>query len=233
MRQFRRLFILLLLAVFLTAGVSLLPAKAEGTLDGVSFVRRSWNGSSVVSENDERDGVTPVPADGAMESGWYYLNSNVTVNGRINLTGDTWLILGDGYKLDVKGIFIPWGKTLTIYGQSGGTGKIYSHPTSGGAAIGGKSGENSGSVVIHGGVIEAYGDTNCAGIGTNDDKKGGKIVIYGGTVTAKGGENGAGIGGGNDGDGGTITIHGGTISTISRDGAGIGGGDDRSEEHNV
>ena len=112
--------------------------------------------------------VTPVPADGKMTSGWYYLNSNVTVNGRVNLTGDTNLILGDGYTLTVDGLYIPAGKTLTIYGQTG-TGTINSDPSSG-AAIGGVSGQDSGNIVIHSGTVIANGGGDCAGIGGVNQK---------------------------------------------------------------
>lgn len=44
-----------------------------------------------------------MPSDGNLVSGWYYLNSNVTKNGRIeSITGNVDLILGDGYSLDVR-----------------------------------------------------------------------------------------------------------------------------------
>lgn len=171
--------------------------------------------------------VTPVPADGKMTSGWYYLNSNVTVNGRVNLTGDTNLILGDGYTLTVDGLYIPAGKTLTIYGQTG-TGTINSDPSSG-AAIGGVSGQDSGNITIYGGTVTAEGSKNGAAIGCGEDGTVGKIEIYGGKVTADNSdyENGAGIGGGEDSDGGTINISGGEILAEyagDGNGAAIGGG---------
>ena len=115
----------------------------------------------------------------------------MTKNGRIeSITGDVNLILGDGCTLNVKGLFVPPGKTLTIYGQSAGTGLLHSE-TGSGAAIGGYAGHDSGSIVIHGGRVEAFGGTNRAGIGTNDGQAGGAIVIYGGNITAKGGDDGA------------------------------------------
>ena len=198
--------------------------------DPIDYIECSWTGTRVDSTRQWKEEVQTVPSDGSMTSGWYYLNSNVSVDGRINLTGDTYLILGDGFTLDVKGIFIPQNSTLTIYAQSNGNtaGKIYSHPDGGGAAIGGKSKSNNGSVEIHGGTIIADGDGHCAGIGTNDGKTGGSITIYGGTVTAKGGSDGAGIGGGRNCDGGTIVIYGGTINANedpNENGAAIGGGD--------
>ena len=163
---------------------------------------------------------------------WYYVGTDITVKSRIYLTGDMNLIIADGYTLDVKGIYIPQGSTLTIYAESDGetAGKIVSHPT-GGAAIGGKSGYDNGNIVIYGGNIEAAGGVNCAGIGSADGRTG-TITIYGGTVTAKGGNGGAAIGGGWYCDGGTITINGGNITAnvptdtdTCENGAGIGGGD--------
>ena len=72
-----------------------------------------------------------------MTDGWYYLNNNVTVDGRVLLTGDTNLILGNGHTLDVKGIFVPQGSTLTIYAQRNDkdAGSIISTPAGGAATM--------------------------------------------------------------------------------------------------
>ena len=204
-------------------------ASADDQLPSVAYLQWEWNETELVPIGVTED-IPAVPADGSMTVGKYFLNRDVSVNGRVELTGDTELILGDGFTLDVKGLYIPAGSTLTIYGQAAGTGKIYSHP-SGGAGIGGYSEHDNGNIVIHGGTIEANGYDNCAGIGTNDGRTGGSITIYGGTVTAKGGKDGAAIGGGRYCDGGTITIYGGDItangptdSDCPENGAGIGGG---------
>ena len=217
--------LVLLLCAIAALGLFAAAALADGA---VPYVERSWNGTQVVS-TDQTHTAEPVPSNGNMTSGWYYLNSNVTKNGRVeSITGDVCLILGDGYTLDVKGLYVPQGSTLTIYAQSDGenAGKIYSHP-SGGAAIGGYSGHDNGNIVIHGGTIETTGYDHCAGIGSNDGKTGGAITIYGGEITATGGSDGAGIGGGRNCSGGTITIYGGDITAHggSENGAGIGGGD--------
>ena len=198
--------------------------------------------NTVIASYVEADGtlhekVIAIPLDNTMtelNAGWYVVNSNVTVNSRINLTGNTNLILGDNCTLDVKGIYIPQGKTLTIYAQSVGesAGRIVSKPTSG-AGIGGISGNDNGNIVICGGIIEATGGENCAAIGGGNGGSGGTITIYGGNITANDPsdtyENGAGIGGGYRGSGGIITINGGTITStkVSRgQGARIGGGCD-------
>ena len=199
--------------------------------DPVSYIDENGKEQSCLAYTELKTGELPSGCSGwdNLPGGWYVVNSNVTVDGRINLTGDTNLILGDGYTLDVKGIYIPQGSMLTIYAQSDGetAGKIVSRPTSG-AAIGGKTGYDNGNIVIYGGIIEATGADHCTGIGSNDGQTGGTITIYGGTVTAKGGADAAAIGGGRNCSGGTITIYGGTITTDSdpcENGAGIGGGD--------
>ena len=210
------------------------------SLGSADFIAGSVTNTVIASYVDAdgtlHENVKAIPLDNTMtelNAGWYVVNSDVTVNSRIDLTGNTNLILGDNCTLDVKGIYIPQGSTLTIYAQSDGVtaGKIVSKPTSG-AGIGGISGNDNGNIVIYGGIIEATGGQNCAAIGGGNGGSGGTIDIYGGVITANGPddsdtcENGAGIGGGDCGAGGTITIYGGTITTYSRDGAGIGGGDE-------
>ena len=195
----------------------------------IRYIERSWSGDQVVSK-ERVHSTTPFPKSKSVPGGWYYLNQNVEVDGLVSLGGDTNLILGDGFTLDVEGLYIPQGSTLTIYAQSDGenAGKIISEPDSG-AAIGATSdGHPGGTIVIHGGNIEAKGHANCAGIGSNaGNGTTSPITIYGGTITAKGGVNGAGIGGGEDCDGGEITIYGGTVTALGgEDGAGIGGGED-------
>ena len=230
-RNIRLLVALLILAVLCLCASA---ASALTVPESADYVERSWNGTQVVSETKTVTAV-PVPSNGNMTSGWYILNSNVTKSGRVeSITGDVHLILGDGCTLDVKGLYVPAGTTLTIYGQSAGTGRLYSHP-SGGAAIGGYKDHDNGRIVIHGGIIDAYGYDNCAGIGSNSRRTGDAIFIYGGDITAKGGSDGAAIGGGKNCSGGDITIYGGTItangptdSDTCENGAGIGGGNEGS-----
>ena len=211
-------------------------AQSSAT-DSVIYIERSWDASEkkVVSESKPAESAAPVPDNGNMTSGWYYLDKNIKVDGRINLEGNTHLILCDGCKLDVKGIYVPKGSTFSIYAQSDGedAGKIYSHPSSG-AGIGAKSDNHpGGNVVIHGGNIEAEGHDHCAGIGGNDgdEKDVGDFTMYGGTVDAEGGSYGAGIGGGQACEGGKITIYDGTVTAVGDTcGAGIGGGN--GKDHN-
>ncbi len=172
--------------------------------------------------------------DQGESKGWYVARGNVTLssNTTLRVTGSVHLILCDGAKLTAgDGVYIRKGSSLSIYGQTKGTGKLIAKPDNG-PGIGGMADTVGGSLYIHGGVIEAEGGTNAAGIGGGNHASGYEnIVIYGGRVTAKGGSSGAGIGKGQQnspGDCGEIIIFGGEVNASStKYGAGIGGGEDR------
>ena len=163
---------------------------------------------------------------------WYVVNSDVTIESRITVTGDVHLILADGCTLTAsQGINVPSGGSLTIYGQESGTGALIANGGDYQAGIGGNQGSstttagNNGSITINGGTVKAAGGKNGAGIGGGDRGNGSNITINGGTVTTTGGYYGAGIGGGWEGTGSSITISGGTVMAAGKTfGAGIGGG---------
>ena len=172
-------------------------------------------------------------------SKWYVVNSNVTVSSRIEVSGTAHLILLDGATLTASaGIHVGSGKTLNIYAQSDGTGRLFADAsTNQQAGIGGNGSESCGTITIHGGEITAScTENNGAGIGAGGNPTGnhnlftnnGHVNIHGGTITATG-YTGAGIGGGYFGTSGTITITGGTITANGGiNSAGIGGGWDAS-----
>ena len=187
--------------------------------------------------------VNPVTADtvswGLAEGeSWYVASGEVTVSQRITVTGSVNLILTDGSALNAeKGIHVPAGASLTIYGQQEGTGTLTanSQPVSdqdGDAGIGGNSSQpDFGTISICGGMITANGDRRAAGIGGGGDYQNeaewtGEVTVFGGTVQATGGQYAAGIGTGADGAGEvTISIRGGTVTaTGGEGGAGIGSG---------
>ena len=139
---------------------------------------------------------------------WYMVNSDVTVESRMNVNGTVHLILADDATLtSVAGITVHSGNTLNIYGQAEGTGAIVATVVDAGgnyAAIGTE--DNSGDPETH----------------TLDPKVLGTINIHGGRITADGAAWSAGIGGGVGGGGGTINIYGGHISaTATNPGYGI------------
>ena len=163
---------------------------------------------------------------------YFTLSADVTIDERVEISGDITLILPEGMTLTAnKGITLKKDNALTI----GGSGTLVADATEeeDSAGIGGEYEQDVGTITINGGIINATGGTNAAGIGGGAGKdygrNGGTITINEGTVTATGGEKGAGIGGGSGmhqgGHGGTITINGGTIeATGGPGGAGIGGG---------
>ena len=181
-------------------------------------------------------------------NGWYVVNSNVTISTRVTVTGDVHLILADGASLDAaQGVNVGAGNSLTIYGQSDGTGELYANYNNGSrgmlqnasAGIGSNEYEGCGTITINGGRIFACGGVQGisagAGIGCgwNPSTYRGteSITINGGCVTAKGASadygGGAGIGGaGNSGSISSVTITGGVIVAEggSNGAAGIGGG---------
>ncbi len=137
---------------------------------------------------------------------WYVVNSNITHSGRINYRGNVNIILADGCTMTTStdngdGIHGYSSSTLTIYGQTLGTGTL--------AATGGGAGNPSiyssdGDIIINGGTVTLTATspgTPCISIGN------GSFTINGGTVTATAtGSSSVGI------FGGTVTINGGTVT---------------------
>lgn len=197
------------------------------------------------SHTDEYTKVTDSASAVTWSAGWYVVSDDVTYGDCAVVTGEVHLILADGCDFTVKkGIRVPEGSTLNIYGQSAGSGKLtatgvtvavepYATPGIGGG----------GAINIHGGDITAKGETyvgsdnydySGAGIGSGDytrgyDESNASISIYGGTINAEGGAGSAGIGGGYGNSFEEISIHGGTIiaeggHSADGSGAGIGSG---------
>ncbi len=201
--------------------------KADGT--GTAYA----NGASVSLDSDTTlyaqwgDGltITSSTTEWTGDIGVYKLNSNVTIETRVTVTGTVSVNLAEGMTLSIpKGITVAEGNSLTITGK--GTLNITS-PDDWNAGIGEQWKGSCGTIVIEGGNVNVNGGDDGAGIGGGHDGAGGNITIKGGTVTATGGSCGAGIGGGAGGAGGTITIDGGTVIATCGGigyGAGIGGG---------
>ena len=218
----------------------------------VNYQKADWNGSTVIYSGQTAAGCIQVESSieaVTWSAGWYAVSGTVTISEPITVSGEVHLILTDGCNLTAsKGIVVTNGNSLNIYAQSGSNGTLTATGTTkennASAGIGGGTDSaDSGSITIHGGVINATGgcvgngQRVAAGIGGGTGDTGGSgsnITIYGGKVTAvspenNGGNGGAGIGGGggdnNGGSGNTIAIRGGTVQATGGDmGAGIGGG---------
>ena len=133
--------------------------------------------------------------------------------------GDATIILKGDSTNTVKGfyggnpeIYIPENKTLTIKGETAGTGALVASGAKEGygAGIGGgmngPNGVDCGNIEIQGGIITATGTLGSPGIGSGREASCGTITISGGTVSTEAGSYGAGIGGGHRSTCGTITI---------------------------
>ena len=153
----------------------------------------------------------------------------------LNCEGNATIILKDGTTNTVKGfyenwpgIYVPEGSTLTIQGETLGTGKLIASSNGYGCGIGGgwnMFGGSIGNINIEGGNVTATGGIGGAGIGGGNTQSCGAISITGGTITSTGGKNGAGIGSGRGGSCVSINISGGTVTATGGDNAaGIGGG---------
>ncbi len=183
--------------------------------------------NGVTGSCDNYTEVSASSGDVTWSAGWYAVTSDVTIEGRVTVSGSVQLILCDGKKLIAKqGITVqdddgdvntPSPNAFMVYGQS--------------------TGENAGKLFA--GTTNGDDQTclnNCAGIGGGTGGSGGEITISGGEIIARGSVYGAGIGGGKEGSGGKITVNDGKISinkTVNASwqqanvyvrGAGIGGG---------
>ncbi|MEE3334210.1 MAG: MBG domain-containing protein [Ruminococcus sp.] len=205
-----------------------------------SYVERSWDGSAVTSTTKSVTDFTVVASDTtAWNTGWYVVRDEVTVSGRIIVSGTVNLILCDNAKLTANlGIRVQSGNTLNIFGQTEGTGALIAkaqHKYS--AAIGSyKTSDNStshgtsGKINIHGGNITATGGAGdntrdtAAAIGGAVHDHSQPITIYGGVVVATGGKDAPGIGAGwgRYTNMSSVNIYGGDVTAYSP--AGLYGG---------
>ena len=159
------------------------------------------------------DGITIMGVTGLHEYEW----------AGINCLGDATIILKDGTENTVKGfnemypgILIPSGKTLTIKGETKGTGTLSTSSNGEAAGIGGGWFIGCGNINIEGGVITATGGQYAAGIGGGYHASCGDITITTGVtqVTATKGDGAQSIGAGSEGSCGTVTI-GGVVGAIT------------------
>ena len=198
-----------------------------------------WNGTAFVD--------TPIPSDvieitnttTTFGAGTYIVKGDVTLSGII-FTGDAKVILCDGAKLTVNGVFESQNDpnppykmlySMEIYGQEGNTGKLIT------SVDDGSKGMWFNNLTIHGGDISVTATNDFAypeGLYIDNDFKihGGKlaangcsrgimvdndITVTGGTITAQAGLLGSGYGGEGIHAAGTFTVEGGMIIATAGD----------------
>ena len=222
MKQKKWLSILLALCMAL----SLLPVTAMADTGPVNYVKRAWDSvnKQVVETTETCYSYELLHSSNSSwytvgqekRTTWYVAQGNITMNGTtLTVRGNVNIILCNGANVQIKdGIEVKTGYSLTIYGQSGDTGKLDARNNDGDAGIGCGPNSSVGDITIHGGEVEAYGGKYAAGIGSGDERQmGSHITIYDGDIKAYGGAYGAGIGSGDEttGDNGNIDIYGSTV----------------------
>ena len=231
-KRFLGVLLGLALLLLLMLGLSV-TAWADGN---VPYVDANGNPQTASSATSVGSSTT------TWNNGWYVVSGDVTIDSRITVSGNVNLILGNGKTLNANaGIQVASGNSLTIYGQSGGTGALIADvtniSTSKDAAIGGNAGAACGTVTINGGNVtaKARGESFAAGIGGGGGAPntatgaGGAVTVNGGIVYAQGGNGASGIGGAYLGSGGSVTINGGTVTAYDGyGGVSIGRGDGSS-----
>ncbi|WP_293966529.1 hypothetical protein [uncultured Eubacterium sp.] len=224
---------------------SMFPVATSAAEGDVEYLYCDENGENWQTDTKADGEYTLVTSDDtSWSSGWYVLEGSITNSNRITVSGNVHLILADGCEFNAtSGILVSSGNSLTIYGQSLGTGKLIATAwTDGGdAGIGGVHHSTAGSITINGGNIEATGYNGGAGIGGGHAGAPQSVTINGGNVIANGGAcgsngGGAGIGCGYAVSGGTVKINGGTVvangnGKANQNAPGIGGGSSISSDN--
>ncbi len=167
--------------------------ELQGALDGandpapitesVEYQEASWDGSQVTYESKTETCTLVENSAEAVTwtAGWYAVSGTVTIDQPITVNGEVHLILTNGCTLTAeKGIVVTSTNSLTIYAQSGGTGTLNATGTTdssnnASAGIGGSTTIfDSGSITIHGGVINATGGASrwYSGAGISNGKTG-------------------------------------------------------------
>ena len=113
-QTFRHILVILACAVLALAAFA--AAGTAETISEVTFKDRSWDGTKVKETLRVENNLPAFPNSRTLDPGWYVVDRNITINDRVILTGDTQIVLLNDCTLDVRGLYIPQGFTLTIYG---------------------------------------------------------------------------------------------------------------------
>ncbi len=169
--------------------------------------------------NRSQDGKSPNYSFITIESGNYVI---------IKLKGQNYIRAGEDKQIGsndgMAGIHVANGSTVkvtSVEGDGSLSGSLEVHGGGGkygGAGIGTRYNDDSGTIIIAGGTINAYGGHCAPGIGSGRDGRAFDIQITGGRIYAEGGEYAPGIGGGDHVGGGAggnlvdLSITGGNIT---------------------
>lgn len=150
-------------------------------------------------------------------AGWYVVTSNVTISEPVSVSGNVHLILCDGATLTVTGgdssaIGIGESSSLTVYGQSEGTGTLNAEGKKGISSNGNKTdATKNSSITIDSGNVTAKGNgQDGLADGIVAEGRYDKITINSGTVDAEGEDHGINAYGTNA----DIEINGGTVTAV-------------------
>jgi surface protein len=133
-----------------------------------------------------------------LTEGTYYTEASLIIEKRLEIKGNVAIILTDGsYTTVQRGIHVPEGSSLTIYGQSA----MYTDPATGARTRG------TGKIDVQNRTVTAASSyTNSSAIGSDEGERSGPVSIYGGVIMATSGSGAAAIGGGFGGDAGQIEL---------------------------
>lgn len=135
------------------------PTPASGgsggsASEGVEYVAYTVSGSTATPSNKTATTYTEVTSSTTTwAAGTYVVSSDVTIDGNVTLSGDVELILCDGKTLTVNGQIASTQESyapvnsLTVYGQTGGTGELKVTTTASEYSI------NCKNIYFHGGKL--------------------------------------------------------------------------------
>ncbi|MCR5275773.1 MAG: hypothetical protein K6E26_10510 [Clostridiales bacterium] len=186
-KKCRRVFALLV-SVCMVSGSLCMPVLADGdTLEPITYYNGYNSTTSQATDYEVLDAATTTLEGGK----WYYLDSDITFNEKLYLSGAN-LVLKDGCTLTANAGIEVNAKSSVYDISDQNNGKIVTTSTDS-AGIQIASGIE---FTVYSGTIEATGADGYAGIGGATAGSCGYFYAYGGNITAQGGAGGAGIGAG-------------------------------------
>jgi len=201
LQHFRNKWVLIAL---LTATMAILvlpafsPAETEAApVSGINYIDETGTARNTDTlpghAVEDLSGAITSLVDTGANAGWYFLEANHTF-GTLAVSGNVHLILGDGFTMTVTTLNVPSTATLTIYPQSGKTGKITSTGTgitlAGGTLVNVatiEAGTNGVNATASTSVIDNYGTIKGTGASSYGILAGGVTTVHNfGSITSVG-----------------------------------------------